>query len=332
MVWPAVLLMARKGGCTGRRVLEFTLGATVFTLLATVATIAQDKPIAEVTGSYQFDHLTLSGGGASVSTNVSRGWDGSINVPILRGLGVVGDFGRVWKSESSLFNVAGSSISASANASLYTYGGGPQLTYRGVHYIHPFARFILGDAHSTGVASVNSTFGNFSSSGSVDSFFIAPGGGADFLITHNVWLRGAADYLRTSKNGATVNGIRAFAGVTFTFGGAVDSDQAESRSAHSQPMTPAISAGVKVDALGVTVALGRGAGAEIIGIQAGGMAALAGLRLGDVISRVDDRPVKTPQELATELSNRAAGDKVRVGYLIRGQWQSELFVTLGQSH
>jgi hypothetical protein len=123
--------------------------AALFTSVVTVTSIAQDKPIAEVTGSYQFDHLTLSDNGASVSSNVSRGWDGSVNVPILRWFGVVGDVGRVWKSESAFFNISGTSISASATASLYTYGGGPQLTYRS-RYVQPFARFILGDAHPVG--------------------------------------------------------------------------------------------------------------------------------------------------------------------------------------
>jgi hypothetical protein len=33
-------------------------------------------------------------------------------------------------------------------------------------------------------------------------------------------------------------------------------------------------------------------------------------------------------ELATGLANRQAGDKVRLGYLIRGEWQTEAVVLL----
>jgi len=148
-----------------------------------------------------------------------------------------------------------------------------------------------------------------------------------------VWLRGGADYFRTSKYGATVNGIRAFAGITFIFGGSKVPDQAgqQSRSGSSQPNTSTRSAGVRIDALGVTVGLGRSGGAEITEVAAGGMAALTGLHSGDVINRVDERPIRTPNELATELAKRAAGDKLRLGYLIRGQWQSETIVTLKQS-
>jgi PDZ domain-containing secreted protein len=50
-----------------------------------------------------------------------------------------------------------------------------------------------------------------------------------------------------------------------------------------------------------------------------------------VINAVDGKRVKTPMELAVELSNRAAGDKVRLGYLLHGQWQSETVVILGES-
>jgi hypothetical protein len=40
---------------------------------------------------------------------------------------------------------------------------------------------------------------------------------------------------------------------------------------------------------------------------------------------VDGKPVKTPMELAAELSGR---DKVRLGYLLRGNWQSEAVIVL----
>jgi S1-C subfamily serine protease len=88
---------------------------------------------------------------------------------------------------------------------------------------------------------------------------------------------------------------------------------------------------MNVYALGVVVTLGRTQGAEITSEAPNGLAALAGLHLGDVINAVDGKPVKTPMELAVELSNRAAGDKVRLGYLINGQWQSETVVILGES-
>jgi hypothetical protein len=68
--------------------------------LATVV-VAQDKPLAEVTGAYQFNYLTASADGESASTNVPVGFDASVNVPITRWFGAVGDIGRVWKTESA---------------------------------------------------------------------------------------------------------------------------------------------------------------------------------------------------------------------------------------
>jgi hypothetical protein len=94
----------------------------LFLSLATLPCLAQDKPIVEISGAYQYDHLKLSAGGASATLNMSRGWDGSVSVPISRWFDVVGDVSRVWKSYGS--------SGASATLSVLTYGGGPQLTYR----------------------------------------------------------------------------------------------------------------------------------------------------------------------------------------------------------
>src|SRR5258708_32351846 len=44
---------------------------------------------------------------------------------------------------------------------------------------------------------------------------------------------------------------------------------------------------------------------------------------------VDGKAVRTPVELAAELSSRKVGDKVRLGFSIRGQWQSGTGLTLG---
>jgi S1-C subfamily serine protease len=75
--------------------------------------------------------------------------------------------------------------------------------------------------------------------------------------------------------------------------------------------------------------LGRSTGAEITSVAPNGVASMGGLHPGDVINAVDGKPVKTPMELAAELANRPAGDKVRLGYLLQGTWQAEMVVLLG---
>ena len=89
---------------------------------------------------------------------------------------------------------------------------------------------------------------------------------------------------------------------------------------------------MKIGALGIMAAVGTSEGAEIAEIFPNGVAALAGLHPGDMINAVDGKPVKSPMELAAELSGRPAGDKVRLGYLLHGQWQSETVVLLGNNH
>jgi hypothetical protein len=208
------------------------------------------------------------------------------------------------------------------------------LTYRSRN-VRPFARFILGEAHSSLLAS----FSGVSGSVSVNSFFIAPGCGADLRITHDAWLRAGADYLRTNKYGVAVNGVRAFAGITFMFGGrAAASHETPTRVSTNQAPAPtphatasaqhAIGGSMEIDALGVTVRLGQNPGAEITDEAPNGVAAVAGLHPGDVINEVDGKVVKTPMELAAELSNRPAGDKVRLGYLLHGAWQTETVILL----
>jgi len=51
-------------------------------------------------------------------------------------------------------------------------------------------------------------------------------------------------------------------------------------------------------------------GAEIVEVLRGSVAEMAMLRVGDLITAVDGKPVKTPMELAAELQNRALGSHV----------------------
>ncbi|MEU8622123.1 trypsin-like peptidase domain-containing protein [Streptomyces sp. NPDC048623] len=71
------------------------------------------------------------------------------------------------------------------------------------------------------------------------------------------------------------------------------------------------------------------AGVAIVEAEPGGAAAKAGLRAGDVITRVDDDPITTITSLAESLAGRKPGDKVTVTFT-RGAQEGEVQVTLGE--
>ncbi len=162
------------------------------------------------------------------------------------------------------------------------------------------------------------------------------GGGVVFKIYRHLSLEGSGDYAFSHHNilggpGVTQNNFRVSAGVVFTFGsaGRVAGGTTQSTGTRSRQAIPAArNPGMSIPDLGVTAVLGRTEGAELVDETPNGLAALAGLRVGDVITSVDDIPVKTPSELASELARRPAGASVKLGFLIRGQWQSEKTVVL----
>ncbi|MFF9374939.1 S1C family serine protease [Streptomyces griseoluteus] len=73
----------------------------------------------------------------------------------------------------------------------------------------------------------------------------------------------------------------------------------------------------------------RPSGAAVVTVQRGGPAAKAGLKAGDVITRLGDSPVDTTTELATVLAGKKPGEKVTVTYERSGS-RHTAEVTLGE--
>jgi S1-C subfamily serine protease len=88
---------------------------------------------------------------------------------------------------------------------------------------------------------------------------------------------------------------------------------------------------MNIPSVGIRVVAGDNTGVRIVNVEAGSVAGKAGLHSGDVINDVDGASIKTPTELAAQLSSRVSGAKVRVRYLLHGQWQAEVILTLGES-
>ncbi|MGW1228371.1 S1C family serine protease [Streptomyces sp. NPDC001478] len=71
------------------------------------------------------------------------------------------------------------------------------------------------------------------------------------------------------------------------------------------------------------------AGVAIVGVTSGGAAQKAGLRSGDIITKVGDTPITTITSLAEALASDKPGDKVTVTYL-RNDARKTAEVTLGE--
>ena len=73
-----------------------------------------------------------------------------------------------------------------------------------------------------------------------------------------------------------------------------------------------------------------GSGAEIVKVESGGAADTGGLKVGDVITAVDDRPVTSSTELTAAVRSHAPGDKVTLT-VRRGNDTQTIDVTLGST-
>jgi hypothetical protein len=99
------------------------IGVAVLLCMVSVLGMAQEKPLPEVYGGYQF---TSTDGGWHAS-----GWNGAANFYFTNWLGATADFSGVYKSGSNL----------------YTYTFGPVVTtHKGS--MAPFAHALFGGAHA----------------------------------------------------------------------------------------------------------------------------------------------------------------------------------------
>ncbi|WP_375430440.1 S1C family serine protease [uncultured Friedmanniella sp.] len=80
--------------------------------------------------------------------------------------------------------------------------------------------------------------------------------------------------------------------------------------------------------IGATVADGSTSGVQLESVERGGPAADAGLRPGDVVTKIDDRSVTTMEELIVTVRTHLPGDSVVLDYT-RGSSRRSAKVTLG---
>lgn len=303
---------------------------------------AQDSR-ADLFGGYSYVNIDTNGLSSRQSAN---GWEAAISGNINKWFAVEGDVSGYYKSYSASLAGVGS---ATVKVTDYSFAGGPRINLRPI-FIHA----LFGGDHLTGSASASGGGVSGSASASQDGMAGLVGGGVQWKVSGPWSVRASADYVFTRHNifggpSVTQNNYRAGVGIVYSFGvkhpsersvalpkpsAAPANPQATAPKEEPRQAAPQVASktGINISSLGVIVTVGRSSGAEIASEAPTGVAALAGLHVGDVINAVDGRSVKTPMELAAELSGKAAGTKVRVGYLISGMWQSEVVTLLNETH
>jgi hypothetical protein len=305
--------------------------AFLFCLIASSFSFCQNSR-ADLFAGYSYVNIDTNGLSPRQSAN---GWEASVSGNFNKWFAVEVAASGYYKNYSVN---AGSVGTASAKLTDYSYSSGPRINFRPI-FIHA----LFGGDHLTGSASASVGGVSGSASASQNGLAGVAGGGVQFKVSGPWSVRVSADYVFTRHNvfggpSVTQNNYRAGVGIVYSFGAKHASDKPPSAAPEEveprRVAAPAIPrrAGINLSLLGVVVTLGRSVGAEITEERPNGVATLAGIHVGDVINAVDGKSVRTPMELATELSNREAGSKVRLGYLIHGQWQSEAIVILGESH
>ena len=158
----------------------------------------------------------LHGGSTSIAFNFNRH------------LGIVGDFGGFNDSEIRFAQTgANSSIIRDSNGTVFTYLGGPRLSFRSHERITPFVQALFGGIHASEVTLDSGCTGQGCTVLPAENkFAMTAGGGLDINIHRHFAIRlFQAEYLRTSFNNsstgedASQNDMRLSSGVVFRFGG-----------------------------------------------------------------------------------------------------------------
>jgi len=332
----------------------------VFACLAVSAFAQQKTPRAEVFGGYSFLHIDTQGiTGASLDTACNdllgvgtcpagsfqvhrnfNGWNGALQVNVNHFFGLKADFSGHYGTPVSLSSQIQTSLAQAGiaglppKASSYSYLFGP-VVFQNIGRYEPFAHALFGaNSISTDLSGV--TVGGLGIPGLTltdTAFAMAFGGGLDIKFREHIWLRaGQLDYLFTKHDfsggvpgiAAHQNNIRASAGVVFHLGGGRIADLP-----HESRPERVSNATLLIPSIGARVApIDNNQGARVAEIIHAGPAELAGLHVDDVINFVSGTAIRTPTDLANALASSPRGT-VRIGYLIRGQWQTEVVLILG---
>jgi len=335
-----------------KKLVHFALAALFLLGIAS----AQNGPAVDVFGGYSYlnFHLPSNSGSSSQNLAFKEGWDFSASVGLFHHLGVEADI--------SGHNLSDCGGTQGLNCSNLSYIFGPRYTFG--NHSSRFTGFVHGLAgrdNATLVYSggtVTDTSVAVAGGGGLDYWFFrhigVQLGPVDYFYTRHL-----NDFGLSSQGS-----FRAAGGIALRFGGELPPSEpkpakeakaestshrsvlrpwhksksapAEGQTSTSQRSTASRTApaavnlpgrGMQIASFGVVVGPQEFDGAKILEIVPGGVAEMASLKVGDLIKSVDGKPVKTPMELAAELSDKSG--KVRIG-ILRGTFATETLVLIGR--
>lgn len=164
-------------------------------------------------------NLNMNGGNFSVQENPASWWGGIIE---FSGSYVSKRINLSQVAQAAGLVPAGATAIATFRPTLYTIAGGPQFTYREAGKIQPFARIMLGGAHSdlgpdgltkSALDVFAPTFHTTST-----SLALLPGIGVDYVWKKYLAFRVSGDYIRTYLFNEHQSNFRLSAGVDFRIG------------------------------------------------------------------------------------------------------------------
>jgi hypothetical protein len=187
--------------------------AVVVVGLLSLPLMAEDTPKVEVFGGYQYLHtgtIHISGvGNIPNSSQGWNGWDASLRGNFNKHFGLEGDFSGTYATISHV------------SSSVYTYAGGPAVSYDAGGKFNPFAHALFGGVHLTG--------SGFGVSAALNGFTMMFGGGVDAKVNKTISVRLIqADWLYYRFGSQTIKGVaiptisqsnnvRIATGIVFTF-------------------------------------------------------------------------------------------------------------------
>jgi opacity protein-like surface antigen len=144
-----------------------------------------------------------------------NGWNTGGTIFLNNMLGIEGNFGNVWHSES--ISLAGSTVDTKLKN--YTYVFGPRFDFGKGTRMNPYLHALLGFDQLTADTSTNIGGVTTKISASDTGFATTLGGGLVFGMSKHMGINMGGDYLM-ARHSVTQNNFRISAGVVFRFGAA----------------------------------------------------------------------------------------------------------------